>query len=192
MKVWMLNVLVCPQCLGRLKLRIFETDLKGEIIRGRIFCQACKLNFVIENGVPVFGISAEKKTERYQELDSELKWEFSVDMQSHIKWAKKSAITGERIIQKIKKVLKITSGGGLTVLDVGAGCGALHSWQFSKHGFQVVAAELCPEFLFSIDYFKDENLFFERVVTDCSILPFRESSFDIVFCKQLIHHIEDP
>ncbi|MEM2741651.1 MAG: Trm112 family protein, partial [Nitrososphaeria archaeon] len=63
MKVWMLNVLVCPQCLGRLKLRIFETDLKGEIIRGRIFCQACKLNFVIENGVPVFGISAEKKTE---------------------------------------------------------------------------------------------------------------------------------
>lgn len=32
--------------------------------------------------------------------------------------------------------------------------------------------------------------FFERVATDATLLPFKDGSFDVIFCKELAHHIE--
>lgn len=187
----LMEILACPKCLGVLELKdiLFETE-KGGIIEKRLYCKLCELNFQIKEDIPIFGLKAENKTERESEMNAEIEWELTANIQEHIEWAKKSSIAGERMIQVIKEKLK--NSKILRVLDVGAGVGAFHSWQFSKHGFEVVAVEICPEFLFSIDYFDKENVFFERVVTDCTILPFRDISFDIVFCKELIHHIEYP
>jgi uncharacterized protein YbaR (Trm112 family) len=182
----LMEILVCPRCLGALELKdtLFETG-KREIIKGGLCCERCGLNFIVEGSLPIFGIKAEDKAERGSEMKGEIEWEFTTKIQSHMDWAKPSSHAGERIIQKIKKRLNSKQPCKLRALDVGAGVGAFHSWQFSKHGFEVVAAELCPEFLFSIDYLT-KDMFFERVVTDCTIQPFRDNFFDVVFCKELI------
>lgn len=190
----LMEILACPRCLGTLELKdaLFETG-KGGITKGRLCCERCGLNFHIEDSIPIFGIRAENKAEREGEMDGEIKWEFTTAIQSHMDWAKTSSHAGERMTKKIKGRFLENSKlpHKLRVLDVGAGVGAFHSWQFSKHGFEVVATELCPEFLFSIDYLT-KDMCFDRVVTDCTILPFRDTSFDVVFCKELIHHMENP
>ena len=192
MKKELLEILVCPRCLGNLELKD-EILEKGEIIRGRLCCERCKLDFLIEDGVVVFGIRAEDKIERESEMDGENEWVFSAnEIQVHVDFAKTSSQIGEKIIRKLKKRIKKEQiGKKLRVLDVGAGWGGFQSWQFSKHGFEVVATELCPEFLFATDCVT-KDAFFERVVTDCTLLPFRNNSFDIIFCKELVHHVMNP
>ena len=189
MQVKLMDSLVCPSCLNPLELKdaLFE-DEKKEIIEGNLFCKSCKLNFVIKDGIPVFGISEENKYEIDSEMEAEIEWEITTEMNKHLKWAEDSAIIGERLIKKIKQIVKDDSK---RVLDIGSGIGSYHSWQLVKHGFEVVATELCPEFLFSINYFT-EDMFFERVISDGYVLPFRNNSFDIVFCKELIHHLDNP
>ena len=183
------EILVCPRCLGKLELRdeVFE---KEEIMNGRLYCPGCELDFVIENGVAVFGIKARNEGERLRERNGENEWVFNAnEPQEHIDYAHKSSEDGEKLIRKLKD--KTKKERKLRVLDVGAGWGCFQSWQFAKHGFEVVAAELCPEFILASDCVA-KKVFFERVVTDCTILPFSDCSFDIVFCKELIHHVGNP
>lgn len=192
MKTKLMEILVCPRCLGKLELRdeVFEKD---EIIRGRLCCLNCKLNFSIENGVSVFGIKAEDEKERLKEINGENEWVFSAnEIQEHIDFAINSSYAGEQVIRKIQEITKKERlGQKLRVLDVGAGWGCFQSWQFSRHGFEVVAAELCPEFVLASDCVAKDT-FFERVVTDCTTLPFGDCCFDVVFCKELIHHVGNP
>lgn len=188
----LLEILVCPKCLGELDLR--GQVLEGEeIIKGRLCWPNCKLDFVIEDGVAVFGIEAANKEERFKEINGESKWVLSAnELQAHVDYAQWSAPAGERIIRKLKDKTKRTwIERKLRVLDVGAGWGCFQSWQFAKHGFEVVAAELYPEFILASNQVAKE-CFFERIVTDCVTLPFRDDSFDIVFYKELIHHVGNP
>lgn len=187
----LIEIMACPTCLGRLELRDaqYETG-QAEILRGKLCCARCGYDFAIEKSVPMFGMAAENSAEMRSEMDGEIKWEFTSEIESHIKWAQTSALAGEIIISNLKRKLGLKEGR-LKVLDVGAGVGAFHSWQLSKHGFEVVATELCPEFLSSIDYLT-KDVFYDRVIADCTLLPFKDCSFDVVFCKELIHHIENP
>lgn len=192
MKTKLQEILVCPRCLGKLELRdeVFE---KEEIMNGRLYCPGCELDFVIEDGVAIFGIKAVDEEERRREMNGENKWVFNAnEILDHIDYARKSSYAGEKVIRKLKdKTKKDQIQRKLRVLDVGAGWGCFQSWQFAKHGFEVVAAELCPEFVLASDGVA-EKVFFERVVTDCTTLPFSDCSFDIVFCKELIHHVGNP
>lgn len=192
MKSKLLEILACPRCLGNLELReaVFEGE---EIVKGRLYCSHCKLDFAIEEGAAVFGIETGYEEERFKEMNGENEWVFNAnELQVHVDFARKSSQAGERIIQKLNdRTKKERIQRKLRVLDVGAGWGCFQSWQFAKHGFDVVAAELCPEFILASDYVV-KKCFFERIVTDCTILPFSDRSFDIVFCKELIHHVGNP
>jgi ubiquinone/menaquinone biosynthesis C-methylase UbiE/uncharacterized protein YbaR (Trm112 family) len=188
----LLEILVCPRCLGKLELG--DTVLgEEEIIKGRLYCASCELDFAVENGVAIFGMEAVRKEERLKEINGENKWIISAnELQAHFDFAQNSAKAGERIIRKLNgKTKEARMQQKLRVLDLGAGWGCFQSWQFAKHGFEVVAAELCPEFIMASDRVAKE-CFFERIVTDCVTLPFRDCSFDIVFCKELIHHVGNP
>ena len=126
-------------------------------------------------------------------MNGENEWVFNAnELQVHVDFARKSSQAGERTIRKLNdRTKKERIQRKLRVLDVGAGWGCFQSWQFAKHAFEVVAAELCPEFILASDYVV-KKCFFERIVTDCTILPFSDCSFDIVFCKELIHHVGNP
>jgi 2-polyprenyl-3-methyl-5-hydroxy-6-metoxy-1,4-benzoquinol methylase/uncharacterized protein YbaR (Trm112 family) len=184
-----MKIIACPKCLGSLELKdeVSETE---EIINGRLYCSGCKLDFIIKDGVAVFGIEARNIEDRFREINGENRWVFSeIELQEHVDFAKKSSQAGERMIRKLIERLK--KKRKLRVLDVGAGWGCFQSWQFAKHGFEVVATELCPEFILASNC-GPEDVFFERIITDCVTLPFSDGSYDIVFCKELIHHVNNP
>lgn len=143
----------------------------------------------MNGNVPVFGISASHYHDRLNEIHGERKWTFKANsVQEHIKFAKNSARVGEEIIHELLQRAK--SDRVLRVLDVGSGWGCFQSWQFATHNFDVASVELCPEFVFSSDVVACD-VGFLRSVSDCSILPFRDGIFDIVFCKELLHHLGD-
>lgn len=180
--------LVCPTCLQRLSLQIDSSNDENMVLEGLLHCSSCNINFTIKNGIPVFGISQINKNELDSEMDAENEWEFTTDIEKHLKWAEQSAIIGEKMINRIKASVGVDQK---RVLDIASGIGAYHSWQLVKHNFEVVSTEVCPEFLFSINYM-NKSFFFERIVCDGYVLPFREQYFDIIFCKEIIHHLDNP
>jgi 2-polyprenyl-3-methyl-5-hydroxy-6-metoxy-1,4-benzoquinol methylase len=140
--------------------------------------------------VPIFGLKAEDKVERLKEMDGENEWVFSANtVQQHVDYAKRSSVAGEIMIDQLKSRIKEKPRHqNLRVLDLGAGWGGFQSWQFAKHNFDVIATDLCPEFLLASDLVTQDT-FFERVVTDCTVSPFESNTFDIILCKELIHHL---
>lgn len=190
MKRDLLKVLSCPCCLGTLKLNELQHD-EENIIEGSLSCLNCKLNFNIREGVPVFGLKRDNKDDRVKEIEAENEWVFSAnDFQEHIRYAKTSSQEGNEHIKYIDSFDE-NSPHRKNVLDIGSGWGCFQAWQFAKKGYNVTATELCPEFIFASDTVA-KDCYFERVITDCTVLPFKDQSFDIIFCKDTLHHIEYP
>lgn len=186
----MLQILKCPQCLGNLELKEEETN--NNIQNGKLHCKHCDLNFLIKDGVPIFGLKLSKKNIRLNEITGENEWvHIANDISKHIDFAKDSSKNGEKIIEKLEQIIESKSDKKLRVLDLGSGWGCFQSWQFKNHGYEVIAVDLCPEFIMSSDFVVND-LFFERIISDCTVLPFENESFDIIFCKELIHHVDDP
>jgi hypothetical protein len=119
---------------------------KDEIVRGKLHCPICKLDFAIEEKVPIFGIKRGDEEERLREMKGENEWtSIANDIQAHIDFAKRSSQVGERIIQKLDyRTKKGQASPKLRVLDAGSGWGSFQAWQFTMHGYEVVAAEMCP------------------------------------------------
>ncbi|MBA57742.1 MAG: hypothetical protein CMQ40_01075 [Gammaproteobacteria bacterium] len=81
---------------------------------------------------------------------------------------------------------------GKKVLDIGAGSGA-HSCLFRKYGADIVAVDLTPERVLStakkLSLVADgQGIVYQA---DAEHLPFRESSFDIVYSNGVLHHSEN-
>ena len=125
-------------------------------------------------------------------MNAEFRWNFEAhDAEDHYAFAETSFRVAEDTIRHLVSILPPKKKGeAVRVLDAGAG-GGHHSWQLAKHGYWVVASELGAENLASADAFFHTGINFKRIITDCSIFPFADSSFDAVFCKELAHHLED-
>ena len=91
----------------------------------------------------------------------------------------------------LKEFIKNKKG---TVLDVGAGRG-ISSFAFAKDGFDVYAIEPDNSNLvgtMAIQKHSDENNFEIKVVQGFSEnLPYKDSFFDVVFVRALLHHTSD-
>lgn len=188
-----MNILSCPSCLGILQLNVGLMH-DDNIINGSLNCPNCKMNFAIEEGVPAFGLRIYDKAERINEIKAENEWTFIANsIQEHCLSAKLSSQKGIELIKKIESYDEKKSHLHLrkNILDIGSGWGCFQAWQFAKRGYNVIAAELCPEFIFASDIVAKE-CFFERIITDCTLLPFNNESFDIIFCKETLHHIDNP
>jgi 2-polyprenyl-3-methyl-5-hydroxy-6-metoxy-1,4-benzoquinol methylase len=190
MKREFVKVLSCPHCAGNLELNEVRSD-KENIIRGSLICLNCRLNFEIEDGIPAFGLKSSDEKERINEIRAENEWTISVnDIQEHIRFAKTSSKKGIELIEYAESFDEYHQQRK-RVLDIGSGWGCFQAWQFAKRGYSVTATELCPEFVFASDKVV-KDCYFERVITDCTVLPFKDQSFDIIFCKETLHHINDP
>ncbi len=188
MKRDLLNILVCPQCLGKLQ----QNNLgdKDVIEGGALFCPQCHLFFPVHHQVPFFGMREAHADGLLGEMHGEL-CEFLnlYDIKHHRDFARASFPLVERAVAMLEAV--VGPRRELLLLDAGAGL-CNHSYQLACHGFSVVAAELVPEYVLAADILSQGTSYFERVVTDCSLLPFEDNTFDIVFVKELIHHLFEP
>ncbi len=51
MKRELMDILACPVCKQTLELNV-EQEEAGEIIRGFLYCSACRVRYPIEDGIP--------------------------------------------------------------------------------------------------------------------------------------------
>jgi len=74
------------------------------------------------------------------------------------------------------------------VLELGAGDLRISS-HLARQGYNITAVEAVPESLQRGLY--DAGLSFPRICCSGSRLPFRDQSFDVVFCQAMLHHLGD-
>ncbi len=80
-------------------------------------------------------------------------------------------------------VEELSPTGGKSLLDVGSGNG-FYSYYFQEH-FRVSCVDFALQMLKS-------NECARRVQARAEVLPFRDGSFDVVFCASLLHHLKLP
>src|SRR3990167_5957360 len=102
----------------------------------------------------------------------------SFDNQSH---------NANRFYQTLK-LLNLT--GRERVLEVGASF-TWASRHFARKGCEVIALDVTNYLMASDLYFETDNVYYERVMGDMSVLPFSDGSLDIIFSHSVIHHCKD-
>lgn len=186
MKYKLLNILLCPGCLSKLHL-ISEEAAEDRIIKGILKCPNCSYDFFIREEVVVLGLKNNLEIEeKLAEMEGEYRWVYETHSQEeHLEYLRNYASIMNRGIKNIMKQRR-----GALVLDLGAGC-CESSYLFTKYGAEVVSIDIMPEFIRCGGAFIDQDYYFERLVGDVEILPFANSSFDIIFCKEILHHVSD-
>jgi len=178
----------CPSCLGELQLSVHRKQ-GGEIWDSWLQCGVCQLDYPIADGMPFFGLNKSKAVARQQEMDAEQDWNFvRTSLEEHLEYGRVQFPRTNVVICHLKDTFLAKTPGPLA-LDVGAGAGAI-SYLLSRHGFRTIATELGPENL-AVGEAYSRAAWFERAVTDVEVLPFGGDLFDLVFCKELAHHMDD-
>ena len=92
------------------------------------------------------------------------------------------------------RALLSPSAAGAAVLDVGAGRG-ISAFAFAKDGWRVTALEPDPSLLVGAGAIRalaeDAQVQIEVVQTWGEQLPFADATFDVVHCRQVLHHAKD-
>jgi 2-polyprenyl-3-methyl-5-hydroxy-6-metoxy-1,4-benzoquinol methylase/uncharacterized protein YbaR (Trm112 family) len=188
-KNWLFNIVVCQQCLGRLDLTVKDRRSNDEVSEGILTCKNCNIDYPIAKGIVFFGVPINKACSRLKEIEKEFIWNFKrTSLAEHLNYGQEHTPRIASILRRVKNVYFSEEGSPL-VLDVGAGAGAI-SYLLARLGFKAVATELGPENLAVGESYVREA-YFERVASDCSVLPYASSIFDMVLCKELAHHIDD-
>ena len=89
---------------------------------------------------------------------------------------------------KTLDLLKLT--GQEKVLEVGASFG-WSSWRFAQRGCSVTALDVTNYLMTADLYFEKDGSYFDRLMADMSVLPFKDQTFDIIFSHSVIHHCQD-
>lgn len=172
-----LSLFRCPACRADQPLAISPESLD---------CAACNRSYPRVGGAVIVGVNRTNDSDKMEELVAELKCANEVyDDGTHLEflrsWAPKTEQLADELVGR--------NCNGVTVLDLGAGCGEL-SWQFTRRGARVCAVELVPSHVFCAGILSEDR-YFDRVVSDIDLMPFTDSSFDLVLCKEILHHCEN-
>lgn len=179
MKHRLLQWLACPSCQGGLTLSV-QHEADGEIEEGALACAACQRTFPISKGIPRFVASDQYASSfghqwnRHAELqlDSRNGTRFSEErFRSITGW------TGEKM-------------KGRLTLDAGCGSGRFAEIAL-KDGAEVVAVDLSH----AVDACRRNlgaNPKLHVVQASVYELPFRDFTFERVYCIGVIQHTPDP
>lgn len=178
MKPRTVDQIACPFCKGDLQLRA-EPE--------RLFCESCKLDYRIVDGVPVFinddvfdKYNADLKQ---QNLDEEQT--FYEQMYSDLK----GLDDGHCVVAGYDDLYQFMQGiEPGTLLDVGCGAGH-HSKDLARLGFEVTGIDIS---LNGLKQAREVNAAAGQdsdfILADIENLPLKDNSYDIVFCGLILHH----
>jgi len=205
-----LKILRCPLC------RSESLDIKNplmdefEIREGEVICLDCNTGYKIKDGIVDFltrpdstilkEIQAISNEDYFQDIDGK-RYKVNRDAIEKFKDAFLSLPEGNGSIffkkggcfRSIRDgshrfydtLRKMRLGKDDFILSIGDGFGYA-SYRFAREGSYAVALDIGSYLLAGDIYIKDA--YFERIFSDMHMMPFKDSSFDIVFCSAALHH----
>ncbi len=157
--------LCCTKCLGKLALA-----------GGELLCENCNSKYQIKGEIPY--LITEDMAEFAKEIAvqdkvaieyEQKRYQVAYAKQYHNWWT-------DQMLAKVK-----TNG---KILDNGCGVGLLHERLDST---EIVGLDLSSEML------KRAKTHYDKLVlANSQKLPFKDESFDLVFCRSILHHLPKP
>ena len=96
---------------------------------------------------------------------------------------------GQWLIETLKRFKQLK---GKRVLDVGSGCGGI-SIAFAKDGIEAVNFDTAQKYTIVSQRWAEENgVKLNQMLASGEEMPFRDKSFDIIICSDVIEHLERP
>ena len=169
------GLLACPACLGALS-RPREDGLR---------CDGCGREYGAPRGLPLLLLRDEHWAGTSEEIAGEEELVAELPLAEHIRRNRfESARTWEFLSRQ-----------GLPqnprVLDVGGSSG-IGAWLFHRFDAEVVIVDVVPKFLRVAEVFLSDVMPVQTVCAGMEWLPFPDDSFDVVFCRQALHHSYAP
>ena len=171
-----LEKLACQQCLSPLSAQ-----------GSSLVCQKCGMSFPVHRGLVFMGYDKSRSSEMEQIISTERDHQTSLGrIEQQYGFAAASFRLAHASISVLASDVRTQ---GAVAVDIGSG-GAPMSKLLAEQGFDTYRCELDPNSLYSGFIWEHPNLEMgKHIVCDSGILPFRDGSVDVVFCKELIHHV---
>jgi len=173
------NLLRCQQSLSPLELR-----------DDGLFSPASRITYPIKDGLVFMGYDQARdfyfQTVMQEEKDHQTSAEFFERDAEYLSVSAKATAAVMRALDRIQTVRPGARG-----IEVGAGSGWV-SYMFAKQGYDMWICELEPNSLAISHLYDHPNLGpGKRIVSDATLLPFADATFDFVICKEFAHHVAD-
>ncbi len=167
MRESLLKFIWCPECHSELSL--FAENLHSEIINGSLMCFKCHKAYPIVKGIPRF-VDNGGYADSFGYEWNKLNWGRNEDEREFFQI---TDLSKEELKDKV--VLDAGCGGGRFAQFVSKYCGEFVGFDYSDAVDK--AYELCKE---------NPNAHF--IQCDINKNPFREGTFDLIYCHGVLHH----
>jgi SAM-dependent methyltransferase/uncharacterized protein YbaR (Trm112 family) len=173
----------CPHCVTRGDDRALVAD------DGTLRCGACQRRYPVRDGIP---ICVTEDCPLYAERDVVPSHGRGINTQSQREYweadsvhrdARHPVVEGFSRQRWAHVARRVDLGAVRSALDVGAGNG--FSSIYAPAQIDVVATDGSWRML-------SRHPGHARVIADATALPFAGGSFDLVFCWELLHHVDEP
>lgn len=180
MRICHAGELVCPACIAPLRLLITEREQEGEeVVAGRLDCLVCRRTYEIGRGIPRFV------------RDSAYTSSFGFQWKRHGPTQRDShsgrPISETRFFAATQWPRRLD---GQRILEIGGGAG-----RFTEQAARTGAFVASVDYSEAVETNRDATAGLDNVLVvqaDLHALPFRQGSFDKVFCFGVLQHTPAP
>jgi SAM-dependent methyltransferase len=186
----------CPACrLGQPQLASVTREDAREIREGALTCADCGHVMAIEGGI----VNLLVNPPEYVDAEAEGLQRFA-DVMSADGWDRERVMRlpeepdgywfcQATLMQQTLDTVPFQPAQ--TILDIGSNtCWATAA--FAQHGLDATALDIATALMQGLStadwHFEDKGVFFERALGTMFDMPFRDASFDYVWCCEVLHH----
>lgn len=208
----------CPACYSALSLQ-GGTVFQGDILEsGELACQGCGRVYPVREGAAylavlddAWGTILKELINRREIIEHELRQPANDTPTDARKAEQDQVVSTLAEVCFEEAAARIPEDRPLRLLDCGAGMFETSAW-FAERGIDVVATETEISMVryanfegegrgdpqpfeingrkYHIRDPKGHPAYFTRVVSDIQRLPFADGSFDVAFCRAMLHHVD--
>jgi 2-polyprenyl-3-methyl-5-hydroxy-6-metoxy-1,4-benzoquinol methylase len=189
MKIWLLKLLICPQCVTEESLTVIsEEKLGDEVIEGTLSCPICNREYLIVNGIPRFVHPEENYAENFG-------YQWHQFRATQIDRISVHSLSRSRLLNDTRWSIEWMQGK--LILDAGCGAGRFTD-ELAQCGARVVACDIstavdaCKQTVDDPAGQTSNRGDVEVVQANLLAMPFKKGAFDAIHCAGVIQHTPDP